>query len=53
VGTSTMNELAAAGWLIYACDGTRHSYTHCDGRVVVAESYDELLNQLLKEVRGK
>jgi hypothetical protein len=51
--TSALNELAAAGWLIYSYNGGYHTYQHADGRVVKAESYDELLDMLLREVRGK
>jgi hypothetical protein len=50
--TAALNELAGHGWVIYACDDRTHRYTHASGRVVEAESYDALLNMLLKEVRG-
>jgi hypothetical protein len=50
--TSALNELAGHGWRIYASDDRTHRYTHASGRVVEAESYDALLNMLLKEARG-
>jgi hypothetical protein len=51
--TAALNELAGHGWVIYACDDHTHRYTHASGRVVEAESYDALLNMLLKEVRAR
>jgi hypothetical protein len=49
---AALNELAGHGWHLYASDDRTHRYTHVSGRVVEAESYDALLDMLLKEVRG-
>jgi hypothetical protein len=48
-----LSELAGHGWHLYASDDRTHRYTHVSGRVVEAESYDVLLNMLLKEARTR